>query len=68
MKERLEKRLQELKGEFKTGQQMLYELEQKQTDLNNRLLRISGAMQAIEEELQHYCENQDSEKLQDSSS
>ncbi len=51
MKEQLEKRLKELKAEFESGQKMLAELETKQTNLRNTLLRISGAVQVIEEEL-----------------
>lgn len=51
MKEQLEQRLQELKAEFESGQQMLADLEAKQTNLKNSLLRISGAIQVLEEEL-----------------
>lgn len=48
---RLEQRLKELKAEFETGQQMLAELETKQLELEKTLLRISGAIQVLEEEL-----------------
>ena len=51
MKERLEQRLRELKTEFETGQKMLAELESKQAELRNTLMRISGAVQVLEEEL-----------------
>ena len=51
MKEQLEKRLKDLKFEFESGQKMLAELDAKQTSLRNTLLRISGAVQVIEEEL-----------------
>ena len=51
MKEQLEQRLQQLKQEFESGQQMLAELAQRQQTLEETLLRISGAMQVIEEEL-----------------
>ena len=49
MKEQLEKRLIELKSEFEAGQKMLAELEKKRADLETTLLRISGAIQVIEE-------------------
>jgi len=51
MREQLEKRLKELKVEFENGQKMLAELEAKQANMRNTLLRISGAIQALEEEL-----------------
>ena len=51
MKEQLEKRLQELKAEYKSGQAVLSELESKQANMRDLLLRISGAIQVIEEEL-----------------
>ncbi len=52
MIEQLEKRLQELKAEFESGQKMLAELDQKRANLEKTLLRISGAVQVLEEELQ----------------
>jgi hypothetical protein len=51
MQEQLEQRLQELRKEFELGKQTLAELEEKQTNLSNTLLRISGAIQVLEEEL-----------------
>jgi chromosome segregation ATPase len=51
MKQQLEQRLKELKDEFKSGQKMLADLEAKQANLRNSLLRISGAIQVLEEEL-----------------
>ena len=51
MREQLEKRLTELKTEFENGQKMLSELDTKQANLRATLLRISGAIQAIEEML-----------------
>lgn len=51
MKEQMEKRLKDLKSEFESGQKMLTELDAKQTNVRNTLLRISGAIQVIEEEL-----------------
>lgn len=49
MKEQLEQRLQELKAEFESGQKMLADLEAQQTNLKTTLLRISGAIQVLEE-------------------
>jgi hypothetical protein len=51
MRERIESRLAELKAEFEAGQKMLAELESKQASLRDTLLRISGAVQVLEEEL-----------------
>ncbi len=51
MKHQLEQRLKELRSEFESGQKALADLEIKQTNLRNTLLRISGAIQVLEEEL-----------------
>ena len=51
MKTQLEHRLQALRAEFETGQRMLAELDAKQTNVKESLLRISGAIQVLEEEL-----------------
>ncbi|MFH7245307.1 MAG: hypothetical protein ACHWZW_20920 [Spirulina sp.] len=52
MKEQLEQRLQSLKAEFESGQTLLRDLEQKQSHLRETLLRISGAIQVLEEMLE----------------
>jgi predicted nuclease with TOPRIM domain len=49
MKEQLLQRLNELKSEFEAGQKMLADLEAKQANLRDTLLRISGAIQVLEE-------------------
>lgn len=49
MKEQIEQRLQELKAEFESGQKMLADLESQQANLKTMLLRISGAIQVLEE-------------------
>ncbi len=56
MRERLVLRLHELKAEYEAGQQMLADLEQKQDSLRGTLLRISGAVQVLEEELGRVAE------------
>ena len=63
MKEQLEQRLQSLKTEYEAGQKMLADLEAKQANLQTTLLRISGAIQVLEEMLntaeQNAVANQD---------
>jgi uncharacterized coiled-coil protein SlyX len=49
MREQLEKRLQELKAEFGKGEQTLQELEAQAATVRQTLLRITGAIQALEE-------------------
>ena len=49
MKRELEARLKELKGEYQKGQGQLVALEQETTNLKNTLLRISGAIQILQE-------------------
>lgn len=51
MKEQLKKRLAELKAEFASGQKVLADLEAKQVNVRETLLRIQGAIQVLEEEL-----------------
>jgi ABC-type transporter Mla subunit MlaD len=49
VRERLEQRLAQLKAEFEQGQKMLADLETQQANLRSTLLRISGAVQVLEE-------------------
>lgn len=51
VKEKLEQRLNALRDEFEQGQKILAELEARQTNVRSTLLRISGAIQVLEEEL-----------------
>ena len=51
MKQQLENRLTALKSEFESGQQKLKGLEMEASNLQQVLLRISGAIQVLEEEL-----------------
>ena len=52
MKTQLEQRLNQLQQEYQSGQQMLADLQAKEADLQQTLLRISGAMQVLQELLQ----------------
>lgn len=47
MREQLAQRLNELKAEYESGQKMLADLEAKQVNLKETLLRISGAIQVF---------------------
>jgi predicted nuclease with TOPRIM domain len=49
MREQLERRLEVLRKEFDTGQTRLREVERQQVSLRETLLRISGAIQVLEE-------------------
>ncbi len=51
MREKLERRLEELKKEFYAGKARMADLEEQQLTLQQTLLRISGAIQVLEEEL-----------------
>jgi predicted nuclease with TOPRIM domain len=57
MRTKLQQRLQSLKSEFEAGQKMLAELETKQANLRETLLRISGAIQVLEEVLNEIPED-----------
>lgn len=63
MKEKLEQRLQSLKAEFNAGQRLLAEYQTKQANLRETLLRISGAIQVIEEELSQFAEAENDGQL-----
>lgn len=51
MKEQLTQRLAQLREEFELGQTKLNQLNTETQQLQNTLLRISGAIQVLEEEL-----------------
>ena len=50
MKQQIKQRLQSLKSEFAEGEKVLADLEAKQANVRDTLLRISGAIQVLEEE------------------
>jgi len=51
MKEQLEQRLADLKTQFECGQKVLGEMETQVLNLRNTLMRLSGAIEVLEEEL-----------------
>lgn len=53
MEEQLQKRLEQLKKDFEIGQARLKELETEQAYVRETMLRISGAIQVLEEALQN---------------
>jgi hypothetical protein len=57
MREQLEQRLKELHSEYEAGQKMQAELDARQAELRNKMLRISGAIQVIEEELERAAQS-----------
>lgn len=51
MRTQLQKRLDALQAEYDSGRRMLSELETRRASLEQTLLRISGAVQVLQEEL-----------------
>jgi hypothetical protein len=51
MKAQVEHRLHQLQQEFESGQRMLADYEAREAELRQTLLRISGAIQVLEEML-----------------
>jgi len=49
MRKQIEERLNTLQAEFKAGQEILAELETRQSNLRGTLVRMSGAIQILEE-------------------
>jgi hypothetical protein len=49
MQERLNERLDTLRREYEAGQKMLADLEARQLELRETLLRIAGAIQVVQE-------------------
>jgi len=49
MKIQLEQRLEELKAEYESGQKMIAETEANLGNMRSSMLRISGAIQVLEE-------------------
>lgn len=53
----MKERLAELKAEFEKGQQHLQLLDQERAEVRDTLLRISGAIQVLEELLKQESQN-----------
>ncbi len=49
MDEKIQQRIETLRKELETGQQQMQVLEQKMAQLRDTMLRISGAIQVLEE-------------------
>jgi prefoldin subunit 5 len=49
MRDQLEKRRDELAQELKAGQEMLADLDNRRSELQQTMLRITGALQVLEE-------------------
>jgi predicted nuclease with TOPRIM domain len=49
MKEQIQERIEQLKAEYESGQKMLADLEIQESNLRSTMLRISGAIQVLEE-------------------
>jgi prefoldin subunit 5 len=49
MRDHIEQRLRDLREEFAAGQKMMAELDAQQTHVRSSLLRLSGAIQVLEE-------------------
>jgi prefoldin subunit 5 len=52
MREQIKNRLESLAAEYRTGQKMLAELQEREGSVKLTLTRISGAIQVLEELLQ----------------
>ena len=57
MKEHIASRLEQLRAEYRKGQDRLVELERETASVNSSMLRISGAIQILEELLKEAPSN-----------
>lgn len=49
MKEQMQERIEQLTEEYRSGETMMAELDRKRTELQATMLRISGALQVLQE-------------------
>jgi hypothetical protein len=63
MREQMQLRLEELKKEFEIGQHRMQETERQQAMLRETMLRISGAIQVLEEALSNGEGRQDNHQF-----
>lgn len=63
MKDIVQQRLKQLKNEFESGQKMMADLETKRANLETTLLRISGAIQVLEELLSQSHDSVEENKI-----
>lgn len=54
MEEQLKQRLDDLESEFNNGQKMLAETDTKRENLTHSLIKISGAIQVLREEIEKH--------------
>jgi len=59
MQDQLEQRLKELSIEFENGKKTLAELDAKRINVQKTMLRISGAIQVLEEEIKKSMHDND---------
>lgn len=64
MRNQLKMRLKELESEYAAGQRLLADLRTKEKNLRATLLRLSGAIQVLKEELAKEKEAEATEKIE----
>ena len=64
MEIKLNKRIEQLKNEYVSGQQKLMELEAQARTLRENLYRVSGAIQVLEEEMRTGVEKNKEEPVE----
>ncbi|MEM9337531.1 MAG: hypothetical protein AAGA66_02300 [Bacteroidota bacterium] len=66
MRKRLEQRLKELEQELEKGQKQLVQLDEQRNTMEKTLLRISGAIQVLKEELEEQTDETPTEMISES--
>ena len=67
MKDHIVRRLEQLRVEYRKGQERMVELEQETSSVNSSMLRIIGAIQVLEELLEQHPSNTPSSEIQEPS-